>query len=73
MQAAPGNGYDVPVDEYNPEQEMESWDTPESPPPFEKKSFGQPVEYHDTSQHDNDHRSSILPSVVTIDLGELST
>lgn len=47
-------------DEYNPEEELETWDpeptweqppveldTPESPPMYEKEGYGDPVEYHD--------------------------
>lgn len=48
-------------DDYNPEQDVETWteadlswqtggpdlETPESPPQFEKESFSNPVEYHD--------------------------
>lgn len=51
-------------DEYNPEEELETWDpepnwdqpptdleTPESPPIFEKKPYNAPVEYHDNQTH----------------------
>lgn len=66
------NDYEVPQgsnpyppagsEEYNPEQELETWetdnswpqlplemDTPESPPPFEKEPYDDnPIEYHDS-------------------------
>lgn len=54
-----GQNY-ISNDEYNPEEEPETWDndgvwepppvdleTPESPPNFEKESYSAPVEYHD--------------------------
>ncbi|KAK5649068.1 hypothetical protein RI129_003960 [Pyrocoelia pectoralis] len=51
----------VPMDDYNPAEELETWDpepswdqpppilqdTPESPPMSEKTGFGDPVEYHE--------------------------
>lgn len=52
-----------PPDEYNPEEELETWDpeptweqppveldTPESPPMYEKEGYGDPVEYHDGNE-----------------------
>lgn len=67
-----------PSEEYNPEEELQTWegdlswtqlppldntDTPESPPPFEKEAFGDPIEYHDnmasSGANDVDHR--VLP------------
>lgn len=54
-----GQSY-VPSEEYNPEEEPETWEnegvwetpsvdleTPESPPIFEKEGYSEPVEYHD--------------------------
>ncbi|XP_044744501.1 regulation of nuclear pre-mRNA domain-containing protein 2 isoform X2 [Coccinella septempunctata] len=67
-----------PSEEYNPEEDIQTWDgdlswapppldntdTPESPPPFEKEAFGDPIEYHDniasSGAADVDHR--VLPS-----------
>nr|XP_022911780.1 uncharacterized protein LOC111422781 isoform X2 [Onthophagus taurus] len=67
-------------DEYNPEEEPETWEseggvweqppvdmeTPESPPMFEKESFSEPVEYHESHSGgsgsvDVDHRILALP------------
>ncbi|KAL3289108.1 hypothetical protein HHI36_003549 [Cryptolaemus montrouzieri] len=67
-----------PSEEYNPEEELQTWegdlswtqppqldstDTPESPPPFEKEAYGDPIEYHDnigsSGAADVDHR--VLP------------
>ncbi|KAJ3650238.1 hypothetical protein Zmor_021936 [Zophobas morio] len=55
------NSYPPNAEEYNPEQEPETWepdaswtqsqldtDTPESPPLFEKEGYVEGVEYHDT-------------------------
>ncbi|KAK9877444.1 hypothetical protein WA026_018554 [Henosepilachna vigintioctopunctata] len=73
------NPYPPSGDEYNPEEELQTWegdvswtqpppldnaDTPESPPPFEKEAYVDPIEYHDTlatgGATDIDHR--VLPA-----------
>lgn len=55
------NSFSGGAEEYNPEEEPETWDndvswdepppididTPESPPLFEKEGFSDPIEYHD--------------------------
>lgn len=60
MYSEKNNSFSNMTDEYNPEEEPETWeneasweappidlDTPESPPIFEKESCTDPVEYHD--------------------------
>lgn len=57
------SGYIPTGDEYNPEEDLETWEgenswdrpataidleTPESPPIFEKESFANPIEYDDS-------------------------
>lgn len=55
------SSYQRHPDEYNPEEELETWDntepweapigdldTPESPPLYDKESYTEPIEYDDT-------------------------
>ncbi|KAF2879770.1 hypothetical protein ILUMI_26396 [Ignelater luminosus] len=69
------------ADEYNPEEEIEKWDTeatweqpppvdldtPESPPLFEKEGYGDPIEYHDANVFSGaeDVDHRVLPSIIT--------
>lgn len=70
------------ADEYNPEEEPETWDneiswdaptaidldTPESPPLFEKEGFSDPIEYHDMQAHGTgvDMDHRVLPVIPNI-------
>lgn len=64
----PSNAFST--DATNPWNSWDTTDTPESPPTFEKESYSEPIEYHDTVNHggggDVDHRIlRPLPAPVT--------
>lgn len=61
------------TDDYNPEEDLETWETdevwpeppdmatPESPPGYEKEGLADPIEYHDVNTH------GMMPSLEDVD------